>query len=151
MAHDFESELYENIPITKQMGVSVVEVTAQRAVLRAPLQPNSNHNETAFGGSIYSTAVLSCWALASETVRAAGLNAGYIVIQNGEIEYETPIDSEFFAEAEWSSSRARDKFIDALTRFGVGRAKIASVIRSTGEIRARFSGRFVAQIRGSRK
>ncbi len=40
-------------------------------VLRAPLAPNANHKGTAFGGSLYSLAVLTGWAWAHALSRDA--------------------------------------------------------------------------------
>ena len=46
------------IVLAKPMGI-IVEAADERAlVLRAPLAPNANHKGTAFGGSLYSLAVL---------------------------------------------------------------------------------------------
>ena len=51
--------LHEEIPLTKAMGVEVNSYDGHCLVLSAPLDPNTNHKDTAFGGSLYSLAVLA--------------------------------------------------------------------------------------------
>ncbi len=55
--------LHEHIPLSKAMGVSVVEADAVGIVLSAPLEPNINHRDTVFGGSASSLAVLAAWSV----------------------------------------------------------------------------------------
>ena len=53
--------LYEHIPLSKAMGVEVVEAVSDRVLLKAPLAPNINHRETVFGGSASALCILSAW------------------------------------------------------------------------------------------
>jgi thioesterase domain-containing protein len=55
--------LHEHIPLSRAMGVEVVEATWDGVSLRAPLAPNINHRETVFGGSASAVAILAAWAL----------------------------------------------------------------------------------------
>src|ERR1700722_9348070 len=48
--------------LAKHIGVVVESADDDAVVLRAPLAANANHQGTAFGGSLYSLAVLSGWA-----------------------------------------------------------------------------------------
>ncbi|MGK7937166.1 MAG: YiiD C-terminal domain-containing protein [Xenococcaceae cyanobacterium] len=56
-----ENYLHEHIPISQVMAVSVDSLDESRVILSAPLAPNINHRNTAFGGSISTLAILSAW------------------------------------------------------------------------------------------
>lgn len=60
---DIELDLFEGIPLAKEMGLKIVVAGSDRVTVGAPLSRNSNYTHTAFGGSIYSAAVLTCWVL----------------------------------------------------------------------------------------
>ncbi|HBQ60600.1 MAG TPA: thioesterase, partial [Balneolaceae bacterium] len=45
-----EEYLYKHIPITKALGVEVVEFSKEGVQFKAPLTNNINHRSTAFGG-----------------------------------------------------------------------------------------------------
>jgi thioesterase domain-containing protein len=57
-----QAYLHEHIPLTRALAVEVVEVGLQRVQLAAPLAPNRNHRQTAFGGSVASLAMLAGWS-----------------------------------------------------------------------------------------
>ena len=48
--------------LAKHIGIVVESADDSAVVLRAPLAPNANYKGTAFGGSLYSVAVLTGWA-----------------------------------------------------------------------------------------
>jgi Putative thioesterase (yiiD_Cterm) len=58
-----ELSLHQRIPLSRAMGVAVLEAAPARVALAAPLAPNVNHSGTVFGGSAASVAVLSAWSL----------------------------------------------------------------------------------------
>ncbi|SFK43726.1 thioesterase domain-containing protein, putative [Methylophaga sulfidovorans] len=51
--------LYQHIPLSAAMQVSVDHVSDEKVILRAPLTPNINYHETVFGGSASTLAILS--------------------------------------------------------------------------------------------
>jgi len=140
--------MHEQIPLSKAMHVKIEKMSDNSVTLSAPLAPNINHKKTAFGGSVHSAAVLSCWALVTEAVR--DLEIDYVVIQDSEIDYMAPVDTDFTATSEWSNSE-RQKFIDTLTRKGLARAKLTAEVRTAKGICAKLSGRFAAGVSASRK
>ena len=146
-ARELEKALYANIPIAASMGARAMTVSDERVALSAPLGPNTNHANTAFGGSVYSVAVLSRWALASETARAAGLDCDYIVVQDGEIDYLLPVASDFTAEASWLKPGDREKFVAMLGRKGRARATLESQVKAGGVVCAKLRARFAAQLK----
>lgn len=145
-AAEFENDLYLNMPITRHMGIRALSFSSEMVYLEAPLAPNLNHNKTGFGGCVFSVAVLSCWALANEAVREAKIDAGYIVVQDSQIEYLEPVTTDFTAESSWATNSACGKFLYTLKRRGLARVAINSVVKCNGFVTARLSARFVAQV-----
>ncbi|HKE43757.1 MAG TPA: YiiD C-terminal domain-containing protein, partial [Steroidobacteraceae bacterium] len=51
------------IPLTRHIDVRIAGYDQDTLTLLAPLAANSNHKGTAFGGSLFSLAVLAGWGL----------------------------------------------------------------------------------------
>lgn len=138
---ELEKSIHADIPLSLHLKVSVARRERDRIVLAAPFEPNSNHNGTVFGGSLYSVAVLAGWALVSEALE--GLNVEYVVIQDAEMKYLEPVSGEFIADACWPSEAEREKFLTTVKRRGLGRASVEVEIRSAekkcGTLQARFA------------
>ena len=58
-----EEFLHARIPLTRAMGVRVIGNDDQGFVVEAPVALNSNHLQTAFGGSINAVATLAAYGL----------------------------------------------------------------------------------------
>ena len=86
--------LYQHIPLSRAMGIEVTEASCERVVLSIPLEPNINHQETAFGGSISAAAMLSCWMLAYLRLNQIP-NPTRLVIHKNRIVYRRPIAGPF--------------------------------------------------------
>ena len=52
-SHYLESVLHQDIPLTRDMGLKVLDWQQQRLRLQLPLDANVNHKSTMFGGSLY--------------------------------------------------------------------------------------------------
>lgn len=153
---EFQKRLHHEIPISSHMKIEVLEVSVDRARVRAPLAPNINHKSTAFGGSVNAVAVASCWSLITSYVEIQGLDADYIVIQDSEILYLNPIAADFQAEAVWESEDSRVKFLETLKKKGRARATLLSTVtevpgaaKSSEAVSdgARLRARFAAQLK----
>ena len=140
---DLEAYLHEHIPISLAMGIGVVEATADRVSLSAPLEPNVNHRSTVFGGSCASVAILAAWTLVHLRVMAARV-VGRVVIQRGATEYRAPIQGPFVATCGSPGEPAWDRFDRSLLRRGQARIELDAVVTSDGLVVATFSGAYVA-------
>lgn len=138
-----EHYLHARIPLSQTMQISVVETTESRLVLRAPLPPNINHRETAFGGSVSAIAILSAWSLLHTRLRHAGIEAR-LVIQRNTVHYDAPIEGWFTATATLSGEHVWETFLRTFARRGKARIVVSSVIDFRGKVAARFEGHFVA-------
>lgn len=135
--------LHEHIPISRAMGIGVIEAGVDRVALQAPLEPNVNHRSTVFGGSCASVAILAAWTLVHLRVQATGM-VGRVVIQRGATEYRLPIQGTFVATCASPGAPAWDRFVRALRRRGQARIELDAVVTSDGETVATFSGAYVA-------
>ena len=66
--------------VAKHMGIVVESADDSAVVLRAPLAPNANHKGTAFGGSLYSVAVLAGWAWATRYLASREVSLGDLAV-----------------------------------------------------------------------
>lgn len=142
-----EKLLHQEIPLAREMGVSVLAASANGAQIVAPLTPNINYSGTGFGGSLYSTAVLSCWLLVQATIKSAELELDTLVIQSGSMDYLHPVDSDFEGQASWPSEETRARFLGGLRRRRLFRTEVSAQIICKNIVCAQLIGRFVAQLR----
>jgi thioesterase domain-containing protein len=140
---ELETYLHEHIPLSKAMAVSVVELSPERARLRAPLAPNINHRDTVFGGSASALAILACWSLLLGRMRSAGVDAR-LVIQRNTTTYLLPIAGEFSATATLASPEAWAVFERTLARKRRARIAVSAVLEYEGRTACHFEGEFVA-------
>jgi len=140
-AANLERTLHEEIPLSRAMGIRVVACNDSSLQLAAPLAPNINHKSTAFGGSLYSLAVLCGWSLLHLKLREAGLHK-HIVIQESSIRYLLPVEGEMTAECRLDET-AFARFLRTLHKHGRSRLALDVVIMQDGRPAVEFSGRYV--------
>ena len=114
-----------------------------RIVLGAPIGPNTNHRSTAFGGSVSTLATLAGWALVHRRLQEHG-RAAHVVIQNGAIEYRSPITTDFRATCDTLDQVGWRRLLRGLDRHGRGRVRVSVRIEAEGTAAAHFTGAYVA-------
>ena len=142
MINLLQDVLHTEIPLTKHMGLSVVESTKLSLTLSAPLENNINHKCTAFGGSLYSASVLSGCGLIYLLLKQYDLS-GHIVIQESNIKFLKPVNSEITSKCSFLSTQQCDKFINMYKRKGVARIKLTSKTLCNSEDAVIFNGSYV--------
>ena len=142
-ARFLQNYLHERIPISKSMGVEVLEATVNGVKLVAPLSPNINHRETVFGGSASAVAILSAWSYLYLRLKNENINSR-IVIQRNTMHYEHPITDTFTASSVVCDPLIWSKFIATLKRKNRARVKISSILHCNGRKVGEFEGYFVA-------
>jgi thioesterase domain-containing protein len=140
---ELEDYLHSHIPLTATMQVSVKSIAPEGVVVSAPLAPNINHRETAFGGSISTLATLSAWALVHTRLKDHGLKCR-VVIQRNSMEYTAPVTGEFCAASQLTVPADWERFFNLLIRRGKARIAVAATVACNGENAGEFSGEFVA-------
>lgn len=141
--HQLERYLHKHIPLSAAMQVTVQSLTAKSLTLQAPLAPNINHQETVFGGSASTLAILSAWSLLHSRLAQEGI-ASQLVIQRNEIAYLKPMTEDFTATAELVDEQDWTRFLKMLRRKGKARIRVAAVLYSGQLLAGKFSGEYVA-------
>jgi thioesterase domain-containing protein len=137
--------LHEHIPLSAAMGVSVLQLSEEKVILAAPLQPNINHRNSVFGGSASALAILSAWSLVHTRLEGAGIRSR-LVIQRNAIEYSKPILGDFTASATLKEPAQWLHFLRMLERRGRARIAVESALLYEGQAAGTFEGEFVAFI-----
>lgn len=136
-----ERTLHDEIPLSRAMGIRVAAYDGIKLQLTAPLAPNINHKCTAFGGSLYSLAVLCGWGMVHLKLAEAKLHK-HIVIQDADIRYLLPVAQEMQAECSLDEA-AFKRFMRALEKHGRARLSLDVVITHDHRPAVEFSGRYV--------
>ncbi|MDH5179649.1 MAG: thioesterase domain-containing protein [Gammaproteobacteria bacterium] len=143
--HDLQNKLHEQIPLTKTIGIRVTDYSGETLTLSAPLQNNINHKSTAFGGSLYSVAVLAGWGLLYTKLNELDLS-GHIVIQQSNVNYLQPVKSDIIATCSVGDITTFERFIRTFNKKGMARIKLASVIMQGDEAAVEFEGSYVVHV-----
>lgn len=141
--YEFEQFLYKQIPITKEMGINVIEFTPSRVRISAKLEPNLNHKCTAFGGSINSLMTVCGWAMVYANIKAIDKDA-HIVIQKSNINYLAPINKDFIAECILSDEISIKKFIELYNKHSKARLKLKVTCSDEQILLSEYEGQYVA-------
>jgi thioesterase domain-containing protein len=117
------------IPIVKKMGVKILEFNDYSCTASAPLEPNHNHKNTVFGGSLYSTCTAVGYALMYALQVKEKFHDYDLVIGEGAIRYILPVDRDFFITAsllpdDWKV------FTEKVLKNGFGKIPIKATVYS---------------------
>jgi thioesterase domain-containing protein len=141
LAADLEKRILTDIPLARHIGVRVTQFDGSSLVLTAPFEANSNHKGTAFGGSLFSVAVLAGWALLSAKLREHGVG-GELVIQDSRVSYLAPVTGELIARATLPAAPELERFMRAVDRYRKGRVRLHVAIEHAGHQAVQFEGTF---------
>jgi thioesterase domain-containing protein len=142
MTSELQKILHSEIPLTKAIGIEVSEYTGLSLTLKAPLATNINHKCTAFGGSLYSVAVLSGWGLIYLLLQQHELS-GHIVIQESNTRFLKPVVSDITARCSFESTGQYERFIAMYKRKARARIQLESHIVCNAASNVIFKGGYV--------
>jgi len=137
------SYIHEHIPLTSHLGVIVESYDGNTVSISAPLTPNLNHRNTAFGGSISALGILSGWTLLFLKLKETGIKSR-LVIQKSMFDFQDPIDDDFKAICTLPEQKTWGKFIKTLTKHGRARISVPAKIESSSGIGGTHEGAYVA-------
>jgi len=141
-----QERIDREIVLARPMGVIVESADDLSLVLRAPLAPNANHKGTAFGGSLYSLAVLTGWAWLTRFLATRKLDAE-AVIQESSMRFLKPVHGEMRACLEIPAAADIDKFQKMLVRADRGRIRLQVKMHEGSALATIFDGLFAAAMR----
>lgn len=138
-----QAEFDHSIPLTRAMGIQVVNYDEKQLELSAPLGPNINDKGTAFGGSISSILTLAAWgvvwlACAREQIRCD------IVIHKGEITFSKPVVVDLHAVCQIPPAAEMTEFFNRLNNKGRARIALRSELLVEGDIMTQFDCQYAA-------
>lgn len=135
--------LYEEIPLSRAMGLTVRAYDGASITLAAPLALNLNHKSTAFGGSLYSMVVLAGWGLLFLKLAEQGEH-GQLVIQDASIDYKLPVESDFEATCCVPEGGGLERFIEMFRRRHKARIRLEARVMNQAREAVSFLGTYVA-------
>jgi thioesterase domain-containing protein len=141
---DLEAFLHANIPLSKAMGVRVIESGGARLVLEAPLAPNINHLGAAFGGSLHTLPTLACYTALWTVLCDAGLES-HVIVKRSSAHYRQPLIGTLRAVCLRPTPDKTVKFMADLRRHKKARMELTAVVEGAdGKPAVEFHGSFVA-------
>ncbi|MGB5326043.1 MAG: YiiD C-terminal domain-containing protein [Pseudomonadales bacterium] len=135
--------LRQHFPALASANIEFDEETDDYFVLRAPLAHNHNDLQTAFGGSLYNLALMSCWS--TLYLACSGRIAQpRIVTRDAQMRYRHPVaDSIIRASCRKPNSRQWDGFFAHYDTAGRTSITLTSSIIIAEGTAAYFDGVFV--------
>lgn len=106
--------LHKEIPISQALGISVSDLSEQSIEVSAPFETNKNIHNTAFAGSIYTTATLAGWSLVHHWLSCQSIS-GAVVLAQANIRYSKPISGDIIAHCTLPQEDEMTMFIERLT------------------------------------
>lgn len=117
-------------PISKVMGISVVSYDSESLAVAAPLAPNINPHQSAFGGSLFSIAALAGWGLIQLKLSELLLDCNTVVM-SGEVSYKRPVLGQLLCVCRLPNNSA--EVFETLIRDGAASTTLTSVFKSNNK------------------
>jgi len=117
----------EHLPITQFMGLEVESYDGETLILTAPLEPNINDKKTAFGGSLYNTAVMACWGMIYLKTQEKNISCNQVVTE-GSMKYLAPVEGRIRAICHAPSEEELVGFFEHFERKGRARIGLEAAV-----------------------
>ena len=144
LARELQAVLHHEIPLSRQMELTVHQYDGHCLALGAPLAPNINHKATAFAGSLNAVMTLAGWGTVWLLLAERGLH-GTIVIQESTTRYLLPVGHDFTATCRVPSADEAERFLAGLRRRGKARLALkVEILDGDNRVAVAFTGNYVA-------
>ncbi len=144
MNENLRDYLYSQIPLSKAMSVEIKQADLSGVEVTAPLAPNSNHMDTAFGGSLGTLLILSGYAYLFHRLQMSGIQC-HVLIKESKTNYLLPVKEDLRAICVAPQEEDYAKFLGILQRRGIARIILTAYIETSEGRACLFSGEFIAQ------
>jgi thioesterase domain-containing protein len=146
---ELQATLEREIPMSAQMGIRVHQGDADGLVMRLPLSPNRNHQQTAFAGSLNALCTIAGWGSVYLLLKELG-RRGNIVIRRSTIKYQEPVTaSEIYARCHPVNPAARQYFLEMLDDKGQAKLDLTVEVAGAEGSAVVFSGSYVVLPNGA--
>lgn len=139
-AEELVKLLHKEIPITQALGIEVLELSEDNVAIRAPFAKNKNIHNTAFAGSIYTTATLAGWSLLTNFLDENNLS-GSVVLASADIQYRKPITNDIVANCILHNDQ-QQKIKNNLKKSKTVKLPVSLVITDSNKELVKFTGTF---------
>jgi thioesterase domain-containing protein len=140
-----QQTLEREMPICKAMGIVARSWNGSQLVMEMPLEPNKNHQYSAFAGSLNALCTITGWGTVYLLLEKDGL-AGNIVIRRGKIRYLRPVRApKFFARSLPVPEEELAFFYELQKSKGRTKIDVAAVIADDDGPYVNFQGSYVVQ------
>ncbi|WP_197530286.1 YiiD C-terminal domain-containing protein [Bythopirellula polymerisocia] len=140
-----QQTLHREMPISKAMGITVYDWDGERLSMQMPLEPNRNHQYSAFAGSLNALCTAVGWGTVVMLLESQGLT-GNVVIRRGSIRYLRPVRTELFIAKGLPIAReALDYFYDLQQSKGKTKIDVSVAIADEEGTYVSFTGAYVVQ------
>jgi thioesterase domain-containing protein len=140
---ELQATLEREIPMSAQMGIRIHKGDADGLVMRLPLSPNRNHQQTAFAGSLNALCTIAGWGSVFLLLRELD-RRGNIVIRRSTIKYHEPVTaSEIYARCHPVTPEARQYFLEMLDDKGQAKLDLSVEIAGAEGPAVLFGGSYV--------
>jgi thioesterase domain-containing protein len=137
--------LHREMPISRAMAIEPISWDAGRLAMRMPLEPNRNHQYSAFAGSLNALCTVVGWGTVFLLLKREAL-AGNIVIRRGKIRYFRPVRSpEIVAQGLKIDRKELSHFYELLRSKGKSKLDLAVEIADEQGVYVSFKGSYVVQ------
>jgi len=149
MLDELQKTLEREIPMSAQMGIRVHEGGVEGLVMRLPLDPNRNHQQTAFAGSLNALCTIAGWGYVFLLLRTLG-RSGNIVIHRSNIKYLEPVtSSEIYARCRAATAEESQHFLEMLDYKGQTKLELAVEVAGSQGPAVSFKGSYVVLPNGT--
>lgn len=142
-AAEVTAYLHQHIPLTRHLGATLQLWDGKTVRLSAPLAPNLNHRNTAFGGSLSALGILGGWTLLHLALRERGI-PHRIVIQRSTTDFAEPVEGDFTATSTLPDATRWERFLATLRRHDRARVVVTGSLASAAGVGGTHEGVYAA-------
>ncbi len=135
--------LHRHMPLTQAMNVAAESYDGHSLILAAPLTPNLNNSETAFGGSIATLAITAGWMMLHLLLEREAVGHR-LVIQKSTVVFQRPIDADFRAVTQRLNDEQAAEFVEAVRINRRAKIDLNIKVYSQNLLAATHEGTYVA-------
>jgi thioesterase domain-containing protein len=140
-----QQTLHREMPISAAMGIEVHRWQDGRLAMKMPLEPNRNHQFSAFAGSLNALCTIVGWGTVFLLLESQGLS-GNIVIRRSNVRYLRPVRaSEFVAMSLSIDSQSLEYFYELHRSKGMTKVDVSVEISDDEGPYVTFTGAYVVQ------
>jgi thioesterase domain-containing protein len=140
-----QQTLNREMPITIPMGIKARSWDGVRLSMQMPLEPNRNHQYSAFAGSLNALCTATGWGTVLLLLESQGMT-GNIVIRRSSIRYHRPVRTEMFVATGLPVPGDALEYFYELHKFkGRTKVDVSVVIADEEGPYVTFSGSYVVQ------